>query len=42
MKQELRIKYLKILQQQLQKGIISNKKYKKELKFVRNLTSINK
>ena len=40
MKQELRIKYLKILQDQYLKGIISGKKYKKEIKFVRSLKPI--
>lgn len=32
------INYLKVLQQQFNKGSISKKKYKKELKFVREFT----
>lgn len=34
------IKYRKVLQEQLNKGLISEKKYKKELKWIRrNITN---
>jgi hypothetical protein len=36
------LQYKKVLQSQLNKGIISNKKYKKELKWIRKNITIEK
>lgn len=37
-----KLNYLRILQQQYKSGKISEKKYKKELKFVRKITPTDK
>ena len=39
---EKQLKYLKILQEQKNKGIISNKKYKKEVSFTKGLNQSKK
>jgi hypothetical protein len=37
MYREKQLKYLKILQEQKERGIITKKKYKKEVSFIRTL-----
>jgi hypothetical protein len=37
MKRELEMKYRTILQHQLRKGVITERKYKKEVKFINKL-----
>jgi hypothetical protein len=39
---EKQLKYLKILQEQKERGIITKKKYKKEVSFIRNLNQSKK
>ena len=41
MKEVLKLKYQKILQQQLKKGVISKYKYKKELTWLKALSDIS-